>query len=575
MQVKLQCFLLFALFASVNADSIKITLQRKHDKSFNSSELKLSNEEVQLTASSQSHKHGLYNSNYLSSYYGTINVAGQELSVLFSTSAETNFFVGSLCQGCTDTEQKFECYQQKGCEMTDTALSTSDHKVRGRLAHTELKLGTATPAYLNSLIAENMEYSLPQSGIISLSRKKDNLIDSLYDQHLIEQKMFTLRYSEENAELVIDEPANLEDYTFFDLSSAEEWTLPLENMQIEGTVLNKAPLKVAIDSSITSTLMPESLVNALRYNLRHSGWECDFQPEEGFNQLACFKEGSSEPLVAPLSLRFGDKDYTLPPQSWLLSCVSKKGGQHCVTNIALNSYSDDIRMGDQLLQFFAVAFDAGAGRIGLAETIRENYSENPDNEKTITDVIAVFAAAVLCVVLLFGVVWLLKRYCLSKKRSYMPFTDQEMISKKSVGSTGGDEWSDEQLLGQRVFKPQKITIRHGGMIDSMQVTYTNAQNQVVVAPDHGGQGGKEEVIQFETDEFINEVFGHHGKAINQIGFGTNKGKRYGPYGGKGGMQFGFYFGEEEFLSSFSGRSHMLVSNLVFHGAQREAYNLLK
>ena len=84
-----------------------------------------------------------------------------------------------------------------------------------------------------------------------------------------------------------------------------------------------------------------------------------------------------------------------------------------------------------------------------------------------------------------------------------------------------------------------INLRHGGGLDSIQVTYKTYDGKTIVGPKHGGDGGGETVIAFdlENNERIVTVAGTVKQfTVQQITFVTQKDSGelqiYGPYGGR-------------------------------------------
>ena len=68
------------------------------------------------------------------------------------------------------------------------------------------------------------------------------------------------------------------------------------------------------------------------------------------------------------------------------------------------------------------------------------------------------------------------------------------------------------------------------MVDGITVKYKNGEQ----GP-HGGTGGGPNTFSLEDKEFITEVDVREGGVIQSLTFRTNKGKEYGPFGGKGGI----------------------------------------
>lgn len=80
---------------------------------------------------------------------------------------------------------------------------------------------------------------------------------------------------------------------------------------------------------------------------------------------------------------------------------------------------------------------------------------------------------------------------------------------------------------------------------------------------HGGNGGGSSTINIDVDggERLVGVFGRSGSSVDQIGFVTNKGKIFGPYGGCGGGPFTV---NSCLLRGIFGRSGSRIDSIGFH-----------
>ena len=83
----------------------------------------------------------------------------------------------------------------------------------------------------------------------------------------------------------------------------------------------------------------------------------------------------------------------------------------------------------------------------------------------------------------------------------------------------------------------KIIIRSGRLIDAIQVTYKKRNGHLYTSRQHGGNGGGVSTIQLRDGEMIIGIFGKSGRLVDQLGFVTNYGRIFGPYGGSGGGSF--------------------------------------
>ena len=108
-----------------------------------------------------------------------------------------------------------------------------------------------------------------------------------------------------------------------------------------------------------------------------------------------------------------------------------------------------------------------------------------------------------------------------------------------------------------------IVIRSGRRIDAIQVMYKLSNGREYEGSRRGGTGGKEHMINIDVDrgERIIGVFGRSGESVDMLGFVTNKGRTFGPYGRLGGGPFtvnGCH------LRGLFGRSGASIDSIGFH-----------
>lgn len=85
----------------------------------------------------------------------------------------------------------------------------------------------------------------------------------------------------------------------------------------------------------------------------------------------------------------------------------------------------------------------------------------------------------------------------------------------------------------------RIRIRSGRRLDSIQITYKLSNGRTYTGRKYGENGGSPHTVDIRVDEAerIIGVFGKSGRKVDQIGFVTNFGRVLGPYGGNGGSDF--------------------------------------
>ena len=85
----------------------------------------------------------------------------------------------------------------------------------------------------------------------------------------------------------------------------------------------------------------------------------------------------------------------------------------------------------------------------------------------------------------------------------------------------------------------KIFIRSGARIDAIQLTYRYSNGRQYTSGYHGGTGGSAHriTINVSRGERVIGIFGRSGRNVDNLGFITNWGRVFGPYGGRGGRPF--------------------------------------
>ena len=111
------------------------------------------------------------------------------------------------------------------------------------------------------------------------------------------------------------------------------------------------------------------------------------------------------------------------------------------------------------------------------------------------------------------------------------------FSKGAFGGGGGGSFNElPDNCGAIV---RRIVVRSGSRVDAIQITYKKSNGQDYTGSRRGGSGGGEDTIEIDVDggERLIGVFGRSGSRVDMLGFVTNKGRIFGPYGGCGGGDF--------------------------------------
>lgn len=100
------------------------------------------------------------------------------------------------------------------------------------------------------------------------------------------------------------------------------------------------------------------------------------------------------------------------------------------------------------------------------------------------------------------------------------------------GGCGGREFQDTIPANAR--EAVGVIVRHGAYIDSLQMGIEKTDGTIVLLPQHGGNGGRQDIFFLATGEYITEIWGKYGSFVDSIQFRTSTGRTSPRYGGTGG-----------------------------------------
>ncbi len=128
---------------------------------------------------------------------------------------------------------------------------------------------------------------------------------------------------------------------------------------------------------------------------------------------------------------------------------------------------------------------------------------------------------------------------------------------------GGGGGGFHELIDNCQSLVKRIIVRSGSLVDSIEVTYQLSNGQLHYGGHRGGHGGGAHVVDININggERIISVFGQSGSLLDNIGFATNHGRIFGPYGGTGGGRFTV---NNCVLRGFFGRSGSLIDSIGFY-----------
>lgn len=147
-----------------------------------------------------------------------------------------------------------------------------------------------------------------------------------------------------------------------------------------------------------------------------------------------------------------------------------------------------------------------------------------------------------------------------------------MTIRRKLPAVGGIDDADFAVIPPRGVKPSRITVRHGDVVDAIQVDYTDLPGDRI-----GGSGGIPSVVELASDEKILEISGSYGQYvalaqalgitvdpeimyIGSLTIRTNK-HTHGPFGSNVGMKNSTPFslsvksGTDEYINGIFGKTN--------------------
>ena len=134
------------------------------------------------------------------------------------------------------------------------------------------------------------------------------------------------------------------------------------------------------------------------------------------------------------------------------------------------------------------------------------------------------------------------------------------FSAGTYGGGGGGAFNEHPAYCRSTVK--RIVIRSGTYIESIQITYQLPNGKYYRGKRYGGGGGRVHTININVDEGerVVGIFGKRGSLVDRLGFVTNKGRIFGPYGHHGGVAFTVNSCE---IRGIFGRSGSLIDSIGF------------
>lgn len=128
----------------------------------------------------------------------------------------------------------------------------------------------------------------------------------------------------------------------------------------------------------------------------------------------------------------------------------------------------------------------------------------------------------------------------------------------TYGGGGGNAFQDDLT---EVCRLVAINLRSGSRIDMIQAVWERPDGSRFEGQAHGGSGGDFHRIDLQPGEKIVRVDLRSGSEVDQLTFYTDKGAKYGPFGGDGGDPHSLT--NLEAVTGFIGRSGSRLDQIGF------------
>lgn len=122
-------------------------------------------------------------------------------------------------------------------------------------------------------------------------------------------------------------------------------------------------------------------------------------------------------------------------------------------------------------------------------------------------------------------------------------------------ASNSEDWEISNPCHHRI---TSIKVSSGVFVDSIQLFAHNPKTGEYSLGKAGGGGGKIKTIRLGVDEKLIKIFGKKGVCIDSISFETNR-RKYGPYGGSGGIKNFEYKGE---ICGLRGRQGYFFADVI-------------
>ncbi|CAD8126413.1 unnamed protein product [Paramecium sonneborni] len=346
-------------------------------------------------------------------YTGFIKIGEQNLELLFDTGSSIFWVFSNTCF-TQSKKTSFDCQSSSNCLMTKEQFKVQygQGEIKGNKAYDQLQISNFTVSNFQFLIVNSQSSldNLRAGGICGLGLQEqfgfNSLINILYDQHLIEKRIFTFFLSSipehinNSSALFIggyDTRYMSSDIQYVKLDKSDQWSVKLKNISMNNKVLIN-DVSALIDTGTSLIVIPTRQFSSLLTSLRDQYKQfCQYSQY----QIKCSCPDGNFQNFPELEFIFeGDLKLVLNPIDYINIDVSV-----CVLSITKSSNNYWI-LGDTFIRKHITVFDIDNKQIGFAKLAT---FEKQSKQIQINDYLYLFKVVCVCICVAIASIWIIRQ----------------------------------------------------------------------------------------------------------------------------------------------------------------------
>ncbi|CAD8212027.1 unnamed protein product [Paramecium pentaurelia] len=346
-------------------------------------------------------------------YTGIIKIGEQNLELLFDTGSSIFWVFSNTCPS-QSKKASFDCQSSSNCLMTKEQFKVQygQGEIGGNKAFDQLQISNFTVQNFQFLIVNSQSNldNLRADGICGLGLQEyygfNSLINILYDQHLIEKRIFAFFLNSipehiNNASALFiggyDTHYMSSDIQYVKLDKSDSWSIKLNNIQMNKKVLIN-DVSALIDTGTSLIVVPThqftSLLSILRDDYKQF---CQYSQY----QIKCSCPDGDISHFPQFEFNFeGDLRLQLNPNDYIDIDVSV-----CVLSFTKSSNNYWI-LGDTFIRKHITIFDIDNKQIGFAKL---TTFEKQSKQIQINDYLYIFKVVCACICVAIASIWIIRQ----------------------------------------------------------------------------------------------------------------------------------------------------------------------